>query len=135
MLIKVFSPSEAQDIRLFAGRKAMNLSGVLVVARPDTLSSVAQALSALRGVEVHQQDPLSGRLVAVLEAEDILAETELLRRIQSLPGVAMAEMVTHYFGEDEQIFNELPAELQSHPGLSDQALAELNDPGRARGYP
>jgi len=112
----------------------MNLSGVLVVTRPDTLSSVAHALSALPGVEVHQQDPLSGRLVAVLEAEDIMAETELLRRIQSLPGVAMAEMVTHYFGEDKQIINELPAELQSHPGLSERALAELNDLGLTRHY-
>jgi periplasmic nitrate reductase NapD len=104
----------------------MNLSGVLVVARPDALPSVVQALSALPGVEVHQQNPASGRLVAVLEAEDIQGETDLLRRIQSLPGVALAEMVTHYFGEDTQIINELPAELQSHAGLSDQALAELN---------
>lgn len=104
----------------------MNLSGVLVVARPDTVSSVAQALSELAGVEVHQQDPASGRLVAVLEAEDVRAETELLRRVQSLPGVAMAEMVTHYFGEDAQIINELPAESQTYPGLSEDALAELN---------
>lgn len=104
----------------------MNLSGVLVIARPENLSSVAQALSTLPGVEVHQQDPRSGRLVAVLEAEDIQAEIDLLRRVKAVPGVALAEMVTHYFGEDEQIINQLPAELQSHPGLSDQALAELN---------
>lgn len=109
-----------------ARRKAMNLSGVLVVAHPENLSSVAQALSALPGVEVHQQDPRSGRLVAVLEAEDIQAEIDLLRRVKSVPGVTLAEMVTHYFGEDEQIIDQLPAELQSHPGLSDQALAELN---------
>ncbi len=105
----------------------MNLSGVLVVARPDTLSSVALALAALPGVEVHQQDPDSGRLVAILEAEDIKGETDLLKQIQSQPGVAMAEMVTHYFGEDQQIINELPVEFQSHPGLSEEALAELND--------
>ena len=104
----------------------MNLSGVLVVARPETLSLVAQALSKLSGVEVHQQDPATGRLVAVLEAEDIQAETDLLRRVQAVPGVALAEMVTHYFGEDEQIIKELPAEFQSHPGLSEKALAELN---------
>jgi len=105
----------------------MNLSGVLVVTRPDSLPLVAQALSQLTGVEVHQQDPESGRLVAVLEANTIQGETDLLRRIQSLPGVALAEMVTHYFGEDTQIINELPADLQSHPGLSAEALAELND--------
>ncbi len=105
----------------------MNLSGVLVVARPDHLSSVALALAALPGVEVHQQDPATGRLVVVLEAEDIKGETDLLKRIQSLPHVAMAEMVTHYFAEDQQIINTLPDEFQSHPGLSEKALAELND--------
>jgi periplasmic nitrate reductase NapD len=104
----------------------MNLSGVLVVARADQLSSVAEALRELPGVEVHQQDPASGRLVAVLEAEGIHAEIDLLKQIQSLPGVAMAEMVTHYFEEDKQIINEISAELQCHIGLSDQVLAKLN---------
>jgi nitrate reductase NapD len=104
----------------------MNLSGVLVVTRPDALSSVAKALCELPGVGVHQQDPATGRLVAVLEAEDIQAEIDLLKQIQSLPGVAMAEMVTHYFEEDTQLINEIPPELQSHGGLNDQVLAELN---------
>jgi periplasmic nitrate reductase NapD len=104
----------------------MNLSGVLVVARADALSSVAEALRELPRVEVYQQDPASGRLVAVLEAEDIQAEIDLLKQIQSHPGVVMAEMVTHYFEEDTQLIKEIPAELQSHAGLSDQVLAELS---------
>lgn len=104
----------------------MNLSGVLVVARPDALPLVVDALGELPGVEVHQQDPATSRLVAVLEAEDIQAEVDLLKRIKSLPGVAMAEMVTHYFEEDTQDIDEIPPELQSHAGLSVQVLAELN---------
>jgi periplasmic nitrate reductase NapD len=127
MFIKVCSTSCAHHIFLFSNRrKAMNLSGVLVVARPDALSSVAELLRELPGVEPHQQDPITGRLVAVLEAEDVQAEIDLLKQIQSLPGVAMAEMVTHYFEEDTQALNEIPAELQSHAGLSEQVLAELN---------
>ena len=104
----------------------MNLSGVLVVARPGVLPSVAEALRGLPGVEVHQQDPAASRLVAVLEAENIQAEIDLLKRIKSLPGVALAEMVTHYFEEDTQNINEIPPEVQSHAGLSEQVLAELN---------
>lgn len=104
----------------------MNLSGVLVVARPEALSSVSTSIAALPGVEVHHEDHSSGRLVAVLEAENIQAEIELLKRIQAVPGVAMAEMVTHYFEEDDQLISELPPELQSHAGLSEQAWAELN---------
>ncbi|MGA7181660.1 MAG: chaperone NapD [Thiobacillaceae bacterium] len=104
----------------------MNLSGVLVVARPDALRSVAEALSELPGVEVHQQDSATSRLVAVLEAEDIQAEIDLLKQVKSLPGVAMAEMVTHYFEEDTRDINEIPAELQPYAGLSEQVLADLN---------
>jgi nitrate reductase NapAB chaperone NapD len=104
----------------------MNLSGVLVITRSHALSSVAQALSTLPGVEVHQQDADSGRLVAVLEAPDIEAETALLRLVQAIPGVALAEMVTHYFPDDEQIVTTLPDALESHPGLSLEALAALN---------
>jgi nitrate reductase NapAB chaperone NapD len=58
----------------------MNLSGVLVVARLEALPSVAKSLAALPGVEVHHADHASGRLVAVLEAEDIQAEIDLLKR-------------------------------------------------------
>ena len=104
----------------------MNLSGVLVVTRPETLSSVALALSALPGVEVHQQDPDCGRLVAVLEAPDIAAETALLKLVQAVPGVVLAEMVTHYFPDDEQIVTALPDAIESHPGLSPETLAALN---------
>jgi nitrate reductase NapAB chaperone NapD len=104
----------------------MNLSGILVVARPDALSSVVEMLRELPGVEPHQQDSATGRLVAVLEAEDIQSEIDLLKQIQSLPGVAMAEMVSHYFEEDTQLISEFPPELQPLGGLNDQVPAELN---------
>ena len=95
----------------------MNLSGILVMARPENLPHVAAELGALAGVEVHQQDP-GGRLVVVLEAGDVRAETEGLRRIQAVPGVLAAEMVVHYFEGDDEVFTELPPDIAALPGLS-----------------
>ena len=97
--------------------KRMNLSGILVMAKPENLPGVVADLAALPGVEVHQQDP-AGRVVVVLEADSVRAETDGLRRIQKLPGVLMAEMVVHYFEDDEEAVSELPPEIAALPGLN-----------------
>lgn len=87
------------------------------MTRPERLPLVVAGLKALPGVEVHQEDP-GGRIVVVLEAEDVRAETEGLRRIQAVPGVLAAEMVVHYFEDDEETFTELPPDIAALPGLS-----------------
>ncbi|MFN3749966.1 MAG: chaperone NapD [Thiobacillus sp.] len=98
----------------------MNLSGILVMVRPENLSAVVTELNALPGVEVHLEDP-AGRLVVVLEAESVRAETDGLRRIKTVPGVLMAEMVFHYFEDDEESLSELPPEIAALPGLDANA--------------
>jgi periplasmic nitrate reductase NapD len=89
----------------------MNLSGILVVAQPEWQAQVVEGLQALEGVEVHQVEAETGRIVVVQEAEDINAEMAALRRIKALPHVIMAEMVYHYVAEDERSY-EMPPELQ-----------------------
>ncbi len=89
----------------------MNLSGVLIVAKPEWVAEVVHALRNLEGIEVYQVDEAGGRIVAVQEAEDINAEVDGLKRIKSLPHVVMAEMVYHYLAEDEQVYEGLPPEL------------------------
>lgn len=90
----------------------MNLSGILVVARPDCQGQVVEALNALEGVEVHQVDEATGRIVAVQEAADIHAEIEGIKRIKAVPHVIMAEMVYHYLAEDERAYEAMPPELE-----------------------
>jgi nitrate reductase NapD len=68
-------------------------------------------LNALEGVEVHQVDAATGRIVAVQEASDIHAEIEGVKRIKAVPDVIMAEMVYHYLAEDERIYEAMPPEL------------------------
>jgi len=105
----------------------MNLSGILIVARLERLTAVIRALDALPGVEVHQVDEATGRIVVVQEAEDILAEIEGLKRIKALPHVVMAEMVYHYLADDRQTYTDLPAELAEQDGQACVVPAYLND--------
>lgn len=93
----------------------MNLSGILVVAKPEWRGQVVEALNALEGVEVHQvgqDDETSGRIIVVQEAENIHAEIEGVKRIKALPHVIVAEMVYHYLAEDDRIYESQPPELQ-----------------------
>lgn len=105
----------------------MNLSGVLVVAKPQWLDQVVEALNALSGVEVHQVDEETGRVIAVLEAEDIRAEIARLKEIKALPHVLVAEMVYHYLAEDPNTYDSMPAELAEEQLGSCAVPAYLND--------
>ncbi len=89
----------------------MNLSGILVVAKSGELASVLAGLEQLSGVEVHQVDEASGRIIVVQEADAIRAEMDGLRQIKSLPGVMMAEMVYHYIADDHDVYEGIPPEL------------------------
>lgn len=73
----------------------MNLSGILVVAAPGRFDDVLAALRTLAGVEVHQTDVNTGRIVVVQEAPSIDAETDGFTRIKALPGVVDVALVYH----------------------------------------
>lgn len=105
----------------------MNLSGVLVVAKPEWVEQVVASLQALPSVEVHQTDAESGRIVVVQEAADIHAELEALKRIKALPHVIMAEMVYHYIAEDDKVYEALPPELQADAGETCAVPTYLQD--------
>lgn len=105
----------------------MNLSGILVVAKPAFLRQVLDALGESPGVEVHQVDEASGRIIVVQEAADIHAEIEGLKAIKALPHVVMAEMVYHYIADDQQVYESLPPELTEEPGEACSVPAYLRD--------
>jgi nitrate reductase NapD len=86
----------------------MNLSGILVVVPPEHLKFSIDALNALPGIDVHHQDPTTGRIVVTQEAETTDAEMEGLRRIKALPNIILAEMVYHRF-DDGAAENVMPA--------------------------
>ena len=77
-------------------------------------------------MEVYHQDPASHRIVVVQEAENVDAEVEGLKRIKSFPGVAVAELVYHYFAEDEGMSHQPPPELDAATGISASIMHRLN---------
>ena len=85
----------------------MNLSGIVVLCKPLNLPAVSTALAELPGVEVHFEDPDQGKIVVVQEALSIAAEMNGLLRIKAVPGVILADMLYHYFEEDQEILDGL----------------------------
>jgi nitrate reductase NapAB chaperone NapD len=77
----------------------VHYSGILVYAKKDLFDECLRQVDACEGVEVHFSYPDSHRLIAVLETETVEEQEEGLRNIQSLSGVAAAELVYHYFGD------------------------------------
>ena len=69
----------------------MNISGVLVHARPGHIEEVRRGLAALEGVEVHAAAPHSRLIVPVEEADGTVGKTIL--EIERLPGVLAAALV------------------------------------------
>lgn len=106
----------------------MNLSGILVVAKPEWQAQVVAALRDLDQVEVHQVDEATGRIIAIQEAADINEEIAGVKRIKALPHVLVAEMVYHYIADDDQLYDEIPAELvDKDEGEACAVPAYLND--------
>jgi nitrate reductase NapD len=92
------------------------------------IDEAVATVGALENVEVYHVDRQSGRFVVVQEAESIDAEVDGLKCIKRLPHVLLAEMVYHYFAEDDQLVTEVPAELDALESLKRGKVPDyLND--------
>jgi periplasmic nitrate reductase NapD len=91
----------------------MNLSGILVMVAPAHTAEMARRLATLPGIDVHQQDEATGRIVVTQEAPSVADEVEGLKRIKALPGVELAEMVYHYFEGDAALPDGGPESLDA----------------------
>lgn len=96
----------------------MNLSGIVVMARPENTDAVERALAGLAGIEVHYREAALGKLVVVQEADSVGAEVEGLKRIKAVPGVISAEMVEHWFEGDDTMIEHLPDDLDAMQGIA-----------------
>ncbi|MEJ2308403.1 MAG: chaperone NapD [Gammaproteobacteria bacterium] len=107
----------------------MNYSGILVVATRDRFEPLQEALNALDGVEVFHSDENSSRLVVAQEAASIDDEVAGLKRIKALPGVVLAEMITHYFGDSgsEPADDAGPEGIDVQSGFDSRVIAYLNN--------
>jgi len=77
----------------------MNISSVLVNARPEKITQVQDGLLALSGVEVHAVTE-EGRLIVTIEADSDQSVANLFEAINHQPGVLSASMVYHQYESD-----------------------------------
>ena len=78
-----------------------HISSLIVHARPELAASVASAVGALPGAEIHARDPI-GKMVVTLESQSEFEIVQSLGAIQELPGVLSASLVFHHC-EAEQL--------------------------------
>ena len=76
----------------------MNISGVLVKAYPENITTIEEVISQMEGVEVHGNNE-DGRIVITVEQESANNISDTLVQIQDVPGVLSAAMIYHQFEE------------------------------------
>lgn len=82
----------------------MNISGVLVHARPEQTEAVREQLVKIPGVEVHAITP-EGRVVVTIEAGTAGQMADTVVRCQETKGVISAAMIYHHdedIGEEDE---------------------------------
>jgi nitrate reductase NapAB chaperone NapD len=69
----------------------MTISGVVLACRPQHLVETTESVNGLPWAEVHYADP-KGRLVVIIEADDVDQSMDRLQELQRLPHVLVAEL-------------------------------------------
>ncbi len=84
--------------------ESINISSVLVNAKPGLVNQVQDGLAALSGVEVHAVTD-DGRLIVTIEADSDQSVANMFGVINQQPGVLSASMVYHQFesNPDEEL--------------------------------
>jgi len=77
----------------------MNISGVLVHAKPGNCNAVGAALEQLEGVEVHGMSD-DGRMVVTIEQARDRALSDCFLRMHDIPDLISVAMIYHQFEED-----------------------------------
>lgn len=78
----------------------MTVSGIVLACRPEHLASMTDVVNEFSWAEVHYSDP-EGRLVVVIEADDVEQSMDRLKELQTLPRVLMAELAEFVVEEDD----------------------------------
>lgn len=84
------------DRKVSAG---INISSVILGAKPECVSAVRLALMTLAGVEVHAAAE-DGRMIVTIESADEGTTVASFEAIRQLPGVLSASLVYHHYETD-----------------------------------
>ncbi len=85
----------------FFSASSMNISSVIVHAKPTELTSVRGSLEQIPGVEIHAATD-DGKFVVTIETESDGETASTFDRINTMPGVMSAAMVFHQYESDPE---------------------------------
>ena len=77
----------------------IEIASILVQVRPERVEAVARAIEALPRLEIYSRSP-QGKLVVVIEADNVGDIGATINAISSMPHVLTAALVFHATDED-----------------------------------
>jgi nitrate reductase NapD len=101
----------------------MYLSGLVVTARPERFDACIAELGTIASCALYQRDPMTSRIVAVLDAATIDDEIERFAAIRLLPSVAAVDLVYHQVGETETRPPDVDASLAALERIAPQSAS------------
>lgn len=105
----------------------MNISSVII--HVNQFDQVLEGLGGIKGCEVGLSDRDKHIIIAVIEADDVNAEMEILGKISALDGVVEANMHYSYAQEELEKARENISEEISHILSDDVSLDEVRYSG------
>ena len=88
-------------VRTYPSAGSMNISSIIVHAKPTELMSVRGSLEQIPGVEIHAATD-DGKFVVTIETDTDGETASTFDRINTMDGVMSAAMVFHQFESDPQ---------------------------------
>jgi len=80
----------------------MPVSGIVLCCADGCAAEVAVRLAAVSGIDVHDVLP-DGRIVAVVEADTVDGEVDLVSRLHDMDGVMTVHIAYHNFEDIDQV--------------------------------
>ncbi|PIE02893.1 MAG: glutamate synthase [Acidobacteria bacterium] len=81
----------------------MHISGLAAHFRPEKLDSIKKVLSGYSWVEIHGVEHAAGKMVLVMEGDNVNDETDKLKQLQAIPGMIAVQLVYHAFEDSDEI--------------------------------
>ena len=86
----------------------MNISSAILHIAPARLAAARESLLRIPGLEIHAETP-EGKMVVVLEDDDLEAAANKYVALHGVPGVASVAMVYQYSDDEPETTEEVEA--------------------------
>jgi len=79
----------------------LHTSGIVILPIPGQLEGCRTQVDAINGIDVVKGEQGDSKFIAILETDSVGGQEDLLRQVQALDSVAVAELVCHHFGDED----------------------------------